>query len=1269
MQEKLFKPNSKISKAIATMIGIMLVVGMIPFAAIAASPKTALAADSVEVISGDRIYYDGWFTRDMNTSAGAPVICVQPAKPSPVTGEYAKQDLLVEASSGQNGAPIRSALYYGWGSPGFEPSYWPATWYDGSEMTPERYRVCQHLLLSDMYALNSAPALKGCSASFKNWVWDNIIGWRPEGLVENYNEMTRGYIENNAYSVPDDFNCYAIGGGSYQICVTFDKTGFAQVAKASTNSDITAGNSCYSLAGIVYDLYKDPACNDYAGSVTLDANGNSNTLELNAGTYYARENQASTANTGYAWDSTVHTVVVSSGETTTLNVTDKPQNDPAAMWVGKIDLETTLNMPQGSASLAGAEFTVRYYDGYYDTVEAAEASGLPTRTWVVATNENGYAQLNKEYQVAGDELYKDSAGYVTIPLGTVLIQETKAPIGYLIGDDTVYVRQITSNNSLEAVETYDIPTVPEQVKRGDLEFVKTSEKNMARLANVPFRLTSETTGENHILVTDENGYVSTSANWNLHSNNTNKNDDVEDEAFDNESGIWFGQDAEGNIATLNDEVGALPYDTYTLEELPCSANEGHKLITLNGIVVKRDSKTVDLGTLDDPVSDIYLGTTAYDGGDLDKSIAPDPTSVVIDNVEYMNVIEGKTYKLEAQLMYAQTGEPIKVNGEDVIATKEFVPTTTNGKVTMTIPFNAVDFAGTDIVVYERMYLNDKLVGEHTDPADPDQIVRVLQPTIGTTAVDGEDGDKMLVASDSNTIIDTVEYKNLVPGKEYTLSGKLMLKTYDEDGYVTAGPATDAEGDEITATTTFTPTDKDGSVEVTFTVPAELYDNGSSIVVYETLLRGDVVIVAHEDPNDEDQTVQIAYPEISTTAYGKYYDDKLIVADKDAGIRDIVSYENLVAGADYTLYGILMDKSTEQPLIIADATDNEDAVEGDDAKNATNDAELETMMRELRDVLGFDEMDMDSTGVIKPVDFDMDAVKTVLAKYPDLASAIVTSDAAFAPEKVSGKTEVDFIFDASQWIKDEIAPQTVVYEMLVKDGRIVAVHTDINDEGQTVQITPSTIGTTATDKTDGDHEALPSKETTIVDKVEYKNLVPGKEYTLSGKLMLKETGEQLIINDKPVEATTTFVPNDSDGFTEIEFTFDSTGLIDKEIVAFESVSKDGIEVAIHADIDDEAQTVVIKVPPEGTGFFKTGGSTWIYVLMILALAGVAAYFGRKYYLVRKDEAAGEAKIVEDFEEQADDETTEEVVEEVAASTPPKSDDDEAEPDTSKSDSDE
>ena len=198
---------------------------------------------------------------------------------------------------------------------------------------------------------------------------------------------------------------------------------------------------------------------------------------------------------------------------------------------------------------------------------------------------------------------------------------------------------------------------------------------------------------------------------------------------------------------------------------------------------------------------------------------------------------------------------------------------------------------------------------------------------------------------------------------------------------------------------------------------------------------------------------------------------------------------------------------------------------------------------------------------------------------------------------------------------------VVFELLVKDGIAVGAHSDLTDEDQTVTIVPSTIGTEATDKTDGDHEVMVSKEVTIVDAVHYENLLPGKEYTVKGVLMDKSTGKPLMVGDKKVEASASFTPNKPNGTVELEFTFDATGLEGKEVVAFETLYKDGTEVATHADIDDAAQTVKFVNPPKGAVYDKTGnmlsGYGWVVALLAVAAVAGAGYAGKQYLDARKE----------------------------------------------------
>ena len=186
---------------------------------------------------------------------------------------------------------------------------------------------------------------------------------------------------------------------------------------------------------------------------------------------------------------------------------------------------------------------------------------------------------------------------------------------------------------------------------------------------------------------------------------------------------------------------------------------------------------------------------------------------------------------------------------------------------------------------------------------------------------------------------------------------------------------------------------------------------------------------------------------------------------------------------------------------------------------------------------------------------------------------IHAETVFTPDAPSGEAIVEFTFD-SKFIKTET--ELVVFESLYKDGKELAVHADIEDEGQTVKVKVPEIGTKAS--VDGKKE-VPAKGTiTIEDVVSYKNLTPGKEYTVSGILMDKATGKPFTVNGEQIRSSYTFKPETADGEVKMTFTFDAGGITKQtEIVVFESVSRDGVEIAVHADIEDEGQTVKL-VPP-------------------------------------------------------------------------------------------
>lgn len=587
-------------------------------------------------------------------------------------------------------------------------------------------------------------------------------------------------------------------------------------------------------------------------------------VALRASTYYVKEIEAPK---GFQLDNNVYTLTVKAGETSTLKVSDTPKVTDTLVELFKIDVETGKATAQGNASLEGAEFVWKYYDGYYTKDNLPSE---PTRTWTTKTKaEKGsdntihyITRLADSYKVSGDSFYTQN-GTICLPLGTITVEEKAAPNGYLLDGaymqaagsseqiKGVYVAQITEDGELAAlsgsnqysvsdkiirggvriqkrdletkdtkpqggatlkdtafeiislndnavlvdgklynknetvktihtgvdgIATTDADTLPyghykisesksptgylttgavdrefdivndgeivdltdeahsiyNQIIRGNIEGVKIGDGTHKRLANVPFRITSKTTGESHIIVTDANGQFSTFSDWVSHKQNTNAGKNSED-------GIWFG------TSTADDSKGALLYDTYIIEELRCDSNKGMTLIPAFDVVVSRNKVVVDLGTLtDDYEPEIAIHTTATDKVTGEKSIVAGKNVTIVDTVTLDGLKKGTKYQLKGWQMVKSENAQLLIDGKPVESDYTFTAKKSEMEVEVSYTFNASTLGGKELVTFEELYdLSNPdepiKVAEHKDIENEGQTVTITERiiTMHTTATDSQ----------------------------------------------------------------------------------------------------------------------------------------------------------------------------------------------------------------------------------------------------------------------------------------------------------------------------------------------------------------------------------------------------------------------------------------------------------------------------------------------------------------------------------------------------
>ncbi len=569
-----------------------------------------------------------------------------------------------------------------------------------------------------------------------------------------------------------------------------------------------------------------------------------------------------------------------------------------------------------------------------------------------------------------------------------------------------------------------------------------------------------------------------------------------------------------------------------------------------------------------------IHTTAADSLTYDHVGSVREEIQVIDTVYYTNLIVGKEYTISGVLMNQETGEVITQDGEEIRAEVTFTAEVADGSVDLVFTLDSSVLENQTVVAFEDLIHNGIKVRTHADLTDEEQSVHY--PHITTNAVDVNTGDHTGTISDEAVIVDTVTYENLIVGEEYTINCIVVLKDEYEaessseaedasdndaaaedaaeetaedtadaadaadadetetdaqeeaevvtDGAVDTGStesaeeeaesaeeetedtkntndteaeAEDAETDDtaITATVTFVAESASGTIDLTYTLDSTLLE-GKTVVVFEDLVHNDVIVSTHSDINDENQSIH--YPLIHTSAADSETGDETVTMSEETRIIDTVTYENLIAGYEYTLVGTLMNKDTSEEF----------TVNGE----------------------------------------------------------VVTSSTTFIPESANGSVEVEFIFDTTECGGMSLT----VFENLIHNGITVTVHEDIEDEDQSVYIPK--IRTNASDALTEDHVGAKGETVTLVDVVTYENLTVGKEYTVSGILMDKETGEALLVNGKEVTASVTFTAEETSGSVELVYELDADALAGVTVVVFEDLIYKGIAVTYHADINDDDQSI-------------------------------------------------------------------------------------------------
>ena len=576
--------------------------------------------------------------------------------------------------------------------------------------------------------------------------------------------------------------------------------------KVNGSPDITKDNPCYAqdLSGAVYEVHRKADLSDAPlYTLTTKADGSTDAISsipFDATNPFLYVKEVS-APKGFALDATTHIVSPYKRDTWDIISTDMPMNDPVAIKLEKKSAEGIEN----PAPLEGAEFTIKYYAGQYTKETLPETA---TRTWVIKTikNANGkYATwLDDEHKVSGDNFYLGVSGNPTLPLGTVTVEETKAPNGYTLENKT-----LNSNNDVvfDGLALFNITdadatglarlvggneyTISEGVKRSGFSIQKLDDETNAPIGSAEFKILNAN-------------------DYDVKLNHKDGTSEIIKAGEQSEETIVT--DAQGNYTSALD---ALQVGSYKLVEV--KAPVGYLINQYTDFEISNDSEINTIATTV-KVLEAKMHTTAVEEKTNGKVLDGSKTEqTIVDTVKYKHLIVGKEYTVTGQLAIKPVGKTAEElstmkedefervkndNGDVITSTATFTPTTPDGEVKVKFVVNPSKYAGTKMVAFEDMHQGYLLIGHHADITDTEQTVTVsleLDVTIAKADAEKVDhylqGAEITVFNQDGTIAKDKDGKDAVGVTDE--NGKVAFKlAYDQDNEMYVMETKAPEGYEL-----------------------------------------------------------------------------------------------------------------------------------------------------------------------------------------------------------------------------------------------------------------------------------------------------------------------------------------------------------------------------------------------------------------------------------------------------------------------------------------